>query len=70
VETRGREVVVRVRSAPEARRATEEARRALAGALNVAPSRVRLRSGARSRTKTFEVDGMGDDQLSMRLWAT
>jgi uncharacterized protein YggU (UPF0235/DUF167 family) len=63
-------VLVRVRAAPEGGRATEEARRALAGALGVPPSSVRLRTGARSRTKVFEVDEMSSEDLAMRLRAT
>ena len=63
-------VVIRVRAAPEGGRATEEARRALAGAIGVPPSRVRLRTGARSRTKVFEVHGLSQAELEMRLRAT
>ncbi|HEX9122548.1 MAG TPA: DUF167 domain-containing protein [Actinomycetota bacterium] len=63
-------VVVRVRAAPEAGKATDEARRALASALRVAPSRVRLRVGARSRTKAFEVDGLSQAEVEVRLSAT
>lgn len=63
-------VLVRVRAAPEGGRATEEARRALAGALGVPASSVRLRTGARSRTKVFEVDEMSSEDLAMRLRAT
>ncbi len=60
-------VVVRVRSAPEGGRATEEAARALADAAGVAPVGVRLRSGARSRIKVFTVDGLDDAELQARL---
>jgi uncharacterized protein YggU (UPF0235/DUF167 family) len=60
VEVVGGAVTVRVRSAPEAGRATEEALSALADALGVAPSRLSLRTGSRSRTKVFEVAGMDD----------
>lgn len=60
-------VVVRVRSAPEDGRATEEARRCLADALGVAPASVRLRVGARARTKVFEVDGLEPAQALERL---
>ncbi len=35
----------------------------LAGRLHIARSRVRLISGARSRTKTFELDGVTEDEL-------
>jgi uncharacterized protein YggU (UPF0235/DUF167 family) len=60
-------IVVRVRSAPEGGRATEEARRTLAEAAGVPPTAVRLRSGARSRTKVFEVDRRDAVQLERRL---
>jgi uncharacterized protein YggU (UPF0235/DUF167 family) len=64
----GAEVVrVRVRAAPERGRATEEARTALARALGVPPSAVRLLAGASSRTKVFEVEGMGEEELRRRL---
>jgi hypothetical protein len=62
--------VVRVRSAPEGGRATEEARRTLAEALDVPASRVRLVTGARSRAKVFEVVGLTADELQVRLGAT
>ena len=48
-------------------RATEEARRALAAALGVAPTSVVLRSGARSSRKTFVVDGIAPEEVSRRL---
>jgi uncharacterized protein len=60
-------VVVRVRATPEGGRATEEAARALAETLGVPRSRVRLRSGARSRTKTFDVDGLTSQDLQQRI---
>lgn len=63
-------LVVRVRAVPEGGRATEEARRALARAIGVAPSRIALRSGRRARTKVFAIEGMADDELSMRLRTT
>jgi len=59
-------VVIRVRAAPEAGKATEEAARALADALGVPPTRVRLRTGARSRTKTYDVEGLSSDDLQRR----
>jgi uncharacterized protein YggU (UPF0235/DUF167 family) len=62
-------VTVRVRAAPEGGRATEEARRAVAAAADVPPSAVRLRSGARSRAKVFEVEGVGAEELARRLGA-
>ncbi len=63
-------IVVWVRSAPTGGRATEEARRAMAEALGVPPSRVVLRSGGTSRVKVFEVDGVEGEQIEMRLRAT
>ncbi len=65
----GRGVVLRVRAAPEAGRATEEARRLLAAALGVPSSAVRLRVGATSRTKRFEVAGLAPEELERRLAA-
>ena len=51
----GGALTIRVRAAPEAGRATEEARRALAAHLGVPAGSVRLRAGTRSRRKVFEV---------------
>ncbi|GIV00784.1 MAG: hypothetical protein KatS3mg014_2399 [Actinomycetota bacterium] len=67
VEAAPEGVRVRVRSAPERGRATEEARRALAEALGVAPSAVRVVAGATSRTETFEVEGLEAADLRRRL---
>ena len=61
---------VRVRAAPEGGKATEEARRAIAAALDIAPSRVRVLHGATSRTKVFEIDGLTADDLRVRLGVT
>jgi len=60
---------IRVRSAPEAGKATDEARRALAKALRVPPSSVVLQSGRRSRVKVFAVEGLTTDQMIARLHA-
>jgi uncharacterized protein YggU (UPF0235/DUF167 family) len=60
-------VVVWVRASPEGGRATDEARRALAEAAGVPPSAVRLRRGARSRTKVFDVARIPTDELERRL---
>lgn len=49
---------VRVSSAPVDGKANDALLRVLAKALGVAPSRLTLISGAQSRTKTIEVDGM------------
>ncbi len=67
VEATGEGVVVRVRASPEGGRATEEALRALADALGVPPSRVSLRTGARSRTKVFDVEGLTRAEIEVRL---
>ena len=69
VERRGEEIVVRVTSPTEGGRATEEARRRVAAALGVARSTVTLRTGARSRTKAFDVAGLTDPQLTARIGA-
>ncbi|MGZ8584951.1 MAG: DUF167 domain-containing protein [Actinomycetota bacterium] len=60
-------IVVRVRAVPEGGRATDEARRALAKAAGVPASAVRLRVGARTRTKVFEVRGVDAAALERRL---
>jgi uncharacterized protein YggU (UPF0235/DUF167 family) len=70
VELGERGILVRVRAAPEGRRANEEARLALAEALGVPGSSVALRRGARSRTKVFDVEGVDQAVAEMRLRAT
>jgi len=65
-----RRIAVRVRAAPEGGRASEEARRALAEALGVPGSAVGLHRGARSRTKVFEVAGLGQAEAEMLPRAT
>ena len=62
-------LVIRVAAAPEKGRATEHARRALAEALDVAPSRIELRSGPKSRRKTFSVEGITPLDARVRLLA-
>jgi uncharacterized protein len=62
-------VAIRVRAAPEGGRATDEAAAALARALRVPRTDVRLRSGARSRTKVFEVGSLTAKELRERLSA-
>ncbi|HEY3208305.1 MAG TPA: DUF167 domain-containing protein [Actinomycetota bacterium] len=56
-----------VAAAPVGGSATEEARRALAKVLGVAPRRVSLRRGARSRTKLFAVSGVDADAATAAL---
>lgn len=60
-------LVIRVAAPPEKGRATDHARRALAEALNVAPSAVSLRSGPTSRRKTFTVEGVTPLDARTRL---
>jgi len=60
-------IVVRVPSPPEGGRATEDARRALADALGVPASAVRLIAGARSRRKVFEVSGVDPAEAERRV---
>jgi uncharacterized protein YggU (UPF0235/DUF167 family) len=60
-------IVVRVRSAPEGGRATEEARKAPAVALGIPASGVTLRRGHRSREKIFDLAEMTEEQALQRL---
>ena len=66
LEVRDGRLLIRVAAPPAEGRATEEARAALARYLGVAPSKVRLRSGARSRTKVFEIGGLSDADVAAR----
>jgi uncharacterized protein YggU (UPF0235/DUF167 family) len=59
----GGALVVAVAEQAERGRATHAAGRALATALGVPSSRVRLVSGPTSRTKVFEVDGATAEQV-------
>jgi uncharacterized protein YggU (UPF0235/DUF167 family) len=52
---------------PHGGEATDAARRLLAAAIGVAPSRVRLEAGGRSRLKRFEVSGLADAEAADRL---
>jgi uncharacterized protein YggU (UPF0235/DUF167 family) len=67
VEASSSGIVIRVRAIPDGGRATEEARRALADALRVAPSSVSLRRGGRSREKVFEVATLTKEEALQRL---
>jgi hypothetical protein len=60
-------VQIRVRAVAEGGRATDEAARALADALGIPRTGVRLRRGARSRTKVFDVEGLSPEELQERL---
>ncbi len=63
----GGRITIRVHAPPEDGRATEEARAVLAEALGVAKGGVSLRTGARSRTKVFDVEGVSSQELQARL---
>jgi uncharacterized protein len=63
-------LVIRVAAPPEKGRATEEARRTLASALEVAPSLVSLRSGATARRKVFAVERVDAVTARRRLLGT
>jgi uncharacterized protein len=66
-ETADGDLLLSVKAAPVDGAATEEARRALAKALGVAPSHVSLHSGARSRMKVFAVSGIDADAVMAAL---
>ena len=67
VERHGDGLVIRVQSPPEGGRATEEARRLVAEALGVPRAAVVLRTGARSRTKIYEIEGLSEAELRARV---
>lgn len=60
-------LVVRVSAPPVDGRANDALERAVASALRVAPSRVRLVRGARSRDKTVQIDGLDAVAVRERL---
>jgi uncharacterized protein YggU (UPF0235/DUF167 family) len=58
---------VRVTAPASEGRANDAVRRLLAGALDVAPSRVSLVAGERGRTKRFRIEGLAVSQVASRL---
>lgn len=60
-------VTVRVRARPAEGAANEAVRRALADALDLAPSAVQLIRGATSRLKTFAIAGIDGSQIISQL---
>ncbi len=60
-------LAVRVTAPPVDGRANEALERAVASALRVAPSRVALVRGARSRDKTLLVEGLDEQAVRERL---
>jgi len=67
VEVRDGRLVVRVQAPPVGGRATDETGRRIADALGVPRGAVRLRSGAASRDKVFEVEGLSAREALARL---
>ncbi len=61
------DLLVDVRAATEKGRATREAIGAVAEALGVAPSLLRVKAGARSRVKVLAVEGLEREDLDGRL---
>jgi uncharacterized protein len=61
--------VIRVRAVADRGAANEAAGRALAAALGVAPTRVSLTRGSRSRIKIFDVEGLDPEDVLDRLSA-
>lgn len=62
-------VVARVRARPIDGAANEAVRHLVAQALGVRLTAVRLTRGVSSRTKTFEIDGLAAEELTLRLIA-
>jgi uncharacterized protein len=62
-------LTIAVAAPPVDGRATHEARAALAAALGVAVSRVRLHTGSRGRAKVFDVRGLDVETATARLRA-
>lgn len=60
-------LLVRVTAPPMDGRANQAVRRLIARSLDVAPSRVAVAQGARSRTKVIEVAGLDDEALALAL---
>ncbi|MDQ1519062.1 MAG: uncharacterized protein QOI55_135 [Actinomycetota bacterium] len=63
----GNALRVRVQAPPVDGRATEAVRRLIAGVLDVAPGRVTLVSGERSRLKRFRLEGISRGAAAARL---
>ena len=63
------EIEIRVNEAPQDGRANEAVRAALAEALDLPRGRVTLTRGARSKQKTFAIDGLEHDTILARLRA-
>jgi uncharacterized protein YggU (UPF0235/DUF167 family) len=59
-------LLARVAARPVDGAANEALRRLMADALDIAPSRVKLASGATARTKRLELDGVTADAIRSR----
>jgi len=64
---RGSELQVHVRAAPESGKASDAACRAVAAALGVPPTSVRVLRGHVSRHKQVQVDGVDEDTVLAAL---
>jgi hypothetical protein len=60
-------LLVRVTAAPEAGKANQAARKLVAKAIGVAPGRVEIVRGAKSRDKDLAVEGLTEAELNARL---
>jgi uncharacterized protein YggU (UPF0235/DUF167 family) len=67
ISVEGGLLVLRVRERAVEGAANDACARALATALGIAPSSVRLLHGARSRDKVFEVDGLAEAEARRLL---
>ena len=65
-----RGIVIAVREPAHGGQANEACRRALCDAIGVAPSRVTLVHGARSKTKLFEIADITQEAVEARLSAS
>lgn len=70
LEVSGDSLILRVRERAVEGAANEACIRALATALGVAPSTVRLLRGAHARVKLFQVEGIDEAQARERLGLT
>ena len=64
---RGDALLARVSAAPVDSAANESLIRLLAKELRIAPSKIALMSGAQSRMKTLEIEGLSVGEIRLRL---
>lgn len=70
IEVEGSRILVRVGEPPHDGRANDAVRELLAEALDLPRGRVNLKRGARSREKTFSIEGLERDIILARLGST